>query len=235
MCKITLHFSGKEAVSNLDKSTIQPPQTIFGSAADTARLASEIEKLAAGQARVLIAIAGAPGSGKSTFAEHLSGYLGKKASVIPMDGFHLDNSVLEAKGLLSVKGAPQTFDCAGFAGLVSGMKEGTIEKFPTFDRALDKVIPEGGQLSKEASILLFEGNYLLCDLPGWAGLADMWDAGIWLDVPIDILRTRLVRRWRDHGLSDREAIKRAEENDLKNARQVLAHALPARWVISQKT
>ena len=168
------------------------------------------------------------------FAEHLSGYLGKKASVIPMDGFHLDNSVLEAKGLLSVKGAPQTFDCADFARLVSGIKEGKIQKFPTFDRALDKVIPEGGQLSKEASILLFEGNYLLCDLPGWAGLADMWDAGIWLDVPIDILRARLIRRWRDHGLSDREAIKRAEENDLKNARQVFAHALPARWVISQE-
>ena len=62
----------------------------------------------------------------------------------------------------------------------------------------------------------------------------MWDAGIWLDVPMDILRVRLIQRWRDHGLSDREAIKRAEENDLKNAEQVLAHALPARWVISQK-
>lgn len=225
---------GKDVVSNLDKSIIQPSQAIFRQAADTARLASEIEKLAIRGNRVLIAIAGAPGSGKSTFAEHLSGYLGKKASVIPMDGFHLDNSVLEAKGLLSVKGAPQTFDCTGFAGLVSGMKEGKIQKFPTFDRALDKVIPAGGQLSKEASILLFEGNYLLCDLPGWAELADMWDGGIWLDVPIDILRARLIRRWRDHGLSDNEAVKRAEENDLKNARQVLAHALPARWVISQE-
>ena len=220
-------------MSNLDKSIIQPPQAIFRQAADTVRLASEIEKLAIGGKRALIAIAGAPGSGKSTFAEHLSSYLGKKASVIPMDGFHLDNSVLEAKGLLSVKGAPQTFDCAGFASLVSGIKEGNIQKFPTFDRALDRVIPEGGQLSEKASILLFEGNYLLCDLPGWAGLTDMWDAGIWLDVPIDILRTRLIKRWRDHGLSDREAIKRAEENDLKNARQILAHALPARWVISQ--
>jgi len=221
-------------VSNSDISSRKLSESAFGKGIEPGQLASEIEKFAAGQARVLVAIAGAPGSGKSTFAEHLSGYLGKKASVIPMDGFHLDNNVLEAKGLLSVKGAPQTFDCAGFAELVSDIKEGKIQKFPTFDRALDKVIPEGGQLSKEASILLFEGNYLLCDLPGWAGLADMWDAGIWLDVPIDILRTRLVRRWRDHGLSDREAIKRAEENDLKNARQVLAHALPARWVISQE-
>ena len=61
-----------------------------------------------------------------------------------MGGFHLDNSVLEAKGLLSVKGAPQTFDCVGFTGLVSDIKEGNIQKFPTFDRALDRVIPEGG-------------------------------------------------------------------------------------------
>ena len=218
----------------LDISEHRLSESALGQGPELGQLASEIEKLAAGGKRALIAIAGAPGSGKSTFAEHLSGYLGKKASVIPMDGFHLDNSVLEAKGLLSVKGAPQTFDCAGFARLVSDIKEGKIQKFPTFDRALDKVIPKGGQLSKEASILLFEGNYLLCDLPGWAELADMWDAGIWLDVPIDILRTRLIRRWRDHGLSDREAIKRAEENDLENAKQVLAHALPARWVISQE-
>ena len=221
-------------MSNLDISIHKLSEIFLRKGLKLDQLSSEIEKLAAGGKRALIAIAGAPGSGKSTFAEHLSGYLGKKASVIPMDGFHLDNSVLEAKGLLSVKGAPQTFDCASFAGLVSGIKEGKIQKFPTFDRALDKVIPEGGQLSKEASILLFEGNYLLCDLPGWAELADMWDAGIWLDVPIDILRTRLIRRWRDHGLSDREAIKRAEENDLENAKQVLAHALPARWVISQE-
>ena len=221
-------------MSNLDISKHKLSELSLRKGLKLDQLSSEIEKLAAGGKRALIAIAGAPGSGKSTFAEHLSGYLGKKASVIPMDGFHLDNSVLEAKGLLSVKGAPQTFDFAGFAGLVSGIKEGKIQKFPTFDRALDRVIPEGGQLSEEASILLFEGNYLLCDLPGWAGLADMWDTSIWLDVPIDILRARLIRRWRDHGLSDMEAIKRAEENDLKNARQVLVHALPARWVISQE-
>jgi len=221
-------------VPKLDISEHRLSESALGQGLELGQLASEIEKLAIGRKRALIAIAGAPGSGKSTFADRLSGYLGKKASVIPMDGFHLDNSVLEAKGLLSVKGAPQTFDCAGFARLVSGFKEGKIQKFPIFDRALDRVIPEGGQLSEKASILLFEGNYLLCDLPGWAVLTDMWDAGIWLDVPMDILRVRLIQRWRDHGLSDREAIKRAKENDLKNAEQVLAHALPARWVISQK-
>ena len=221
-------------MSNLDISKHKLSEIFLRKGLKLDQLSSEIEKLAIGGKRALIAIAGAPGSGKSTFAEHLSGYLGKKASVIPMDGFHLDNSVLEARGLLSVKGAPQTFDFAGFAGLVSGIKEGKIQKFPVFDRALDRVIPEGGQLSEKASILLFEGDYLLCDLPGWAVLTDMWDAVIWLDVPMDILRVRLIQRWRDHGLSDREAIKRAEENDLKNAEQVLAHALPARWVISQK-
>ena len=221
-------------MSNLDISKHKLSESGLGQEPELGQLAGEIKKLAVAGKQALIAIAGAPGSGKSTFAKHLSINLGKKVSVIPMDGFHLDNRVLEAKGLLSSKGAPQTYDCKGFAALVSGIKEGKIQKFPTFDRALDKVIPEGGQLSKEASILLFEGNYLLCDLPGWAGLADMWDATIWLDVPMDILRARLVQRWRDHGLSDSKAIKRAEENDLKNAKKVLAHALPARWVISQE-
>jgi len=227
-------FLGKETVSSIDKSSFELSETAFGKTPDADQLVREIVNFTAGRARTLIAIAGAPGSGKSTFADHLSTCLGQKACVIPMDGFHLDNSVLEAKGLLSVKGAPQTFDCAGFSKLVSGMKEGKIQKFPTFDRALDKVIPEGGELSKQASILLFEGNYLLCNLPRWAEVAAMWDASIWLDVPKDILQARLIQRWRDHGLSDIEAEKRANENDMKNAQQVVAHALPAKWVITQK-
>ncbi len=151
-----------------------------------------------------------------------------------MDGFHKDNSILEAEGLLSVKGAPQTFDCEGFAKLAFDLKQRKINKFPTFDRALDKVIAEGGVVPKEASILLFEGNYLLFNLPRWAELATIWDASIWLDVPEDILQARLIRRWLDHGLSETEAQKRANENDMKNARQILAHALPATWVISQR-
>ncbi len=116
-------------MSNSDISSRKLSESAFGKGIEPGQLASEIEKFAAGQARVLIAIAGAPGSGKSTFAEHLSGYLGKKASVIPMDGFHLDNSVLEAKGLLSVKGAPRPLIVPVLPGLSLVSKRGKYKNF----------------------------------------------------------------------------------------------------------
>ena len=46
-----------------------------------------------------------------------------------MDGFHLDNDILAARGLLQVKGAPETFDLVGFAGLISDLKSGAAAFF----------------------------------------------------------------------------------------------------------
>ena len=85
----------------------------------------------------------------------------------------------------------------------------------------------------DLSVLLFEGNYLLFDEPGWAGLANRWDASIWLDVQDEILETRLVERWLDQGMPAKEARERVQMNDLVNARRVVDKALPATWSISQ--
>jgi len=69
--------------------------------------------------RRLIAIAGAPASGKSTLAarvvEGLNAQVPGRAAVVPMDGFHLDDTVLSARGDLARKGAPHTFDVLGRA------------------------------------------------------------------------------------------------------------------------
>ena len=104
--------------------------------------------------------------------------------------------------------------------------------FPTFDRDVDIVVENGGSLSDEVSVLLFEGNYLLFDEDGWADLADGWDASIWLKVPEDILQERLTRRWLDQGMSKQAALARAQMNDLVNARRVIDKALPATWTAS---
>ena len=77
--------------------------------------------------RVIVAVAGAPGSGKSTFAAELARRLmarGRRSVVVPMDGFHLDNAVLEARNLLPRKGAPETFDAQGFVRLIRAIKAG---------------------------------------------------------------------------------------------------------------
>ena len=82
------------------------------SASEMARVILEnIKSLKPRKNRVLIAIAGPPGSGKSTVGELLTDLMNKnlmKTSLVPMDGFHLDNETLEKSNLLERKGAPET-------------------------------------------------------------------------------------------------------------------------------
>ena len=176
-----------------------------------------------------VAVAGPPGSGKSSVAEALHEIIGETSCVVPMDGFHLDNDTLAARGLIQVKGAPETFDLKGFARLVDGLKSRTVRHFPTFDRDADSVMTDGGTVPEGVSILLFEGNYLLFDEDGWTDLADRWDASLWLDVPEDVLAHRLTQRWLDQGMTQQDAVTRAKGNDIPNARRVLKRAKTATW------
>ncbi|ADE39215.1 nucleoside/nucleotide kinase family protein [Candidatus Puniceispirillum marinum] len=199
---------------------------------DINKVVADISAQASNSSLLTVAIAGAPGSGKSTLAAKVATKLGDTCCIIPMDGFHLDNVTLTKRGLLSVKGAPETFDLAGFSHLIEALKDGSAQQFPTFDRDQDSVIDNGGTVPDTASILLFEGNYLLFDEPGWVELADKWDASIWLDVSEAVLEERLIQRWLDQGMSPEAAKARVQMNDLANARRVLEKALPAAWVIS---
>ncbi|SLN48147.1 Pantothenate kinase [Aquimixticola soesokkakensis] len=180
--------------------------------------------------RYRIAIAGAPASGKSTLADVLCERLnaqGRRAKVVPMDGFHLDNALLEARGLLARKGAPETFDAGGFARLVRAIGTDPEVFIPLFDRARDLSLNGADVISADTEIAIFEGNYLLFDDENWRELASLWDLSICLDVPERVLRARLVQRWLDHGLSAEAALQRAESNDLPNAARVRAAPLEA--------
>lgn len=183
--------------------------------------------------RNLIAIAGPPGGGKSTVAEALVGALNEyngagHAALVPMDGYHLDNTVLDARGLRAVKGAPETFDAAGFAALVNRIRSETGPiRYPLFDRAQDCAVADVGELSAETRFAVIEGNYLLCDLPVWRDLAPLFDLAIMLHVPIATLEARLIQRWLDQGFSPEAAAQRARGNDLANARTVLERSVTA--------
>jgi pantothenate kinase len=134
-----------------------------------------------------------------------------------MDGFHLGNDVLEHRGLLARKGAPDTFDAESFVGLVKRSQTEPTVKVPVFDRENDRVIPNAAEIAPHHRTLVAEGNYLLLDQTPWHQLADIWAVQVFLDVPADRLRSRLVQRWRDHGLSQVDAERRTAENDLPNA------------------
>ncbi|WP_281859097.1 AAA family ATPase [Litoreibacter halocynthiae] len=190
-----------------------------------------INGLPATSGRRLIAVAGPPASGKSTLAEQLADIL-PGAAVVPMDGFHLDNDVLSERGLLGRKGAPQTFDAPGFVDLVEALRAPVTLSYPTFDRSRDRVVPDGGEVKADRKTVIVEGNYLLLDSTPWDQLHKLWDVSIFLDVPLDVLRERLLQRWRDHGYSEAEALTKAELNDLPNAQVVIQSAVNATHIVN---
>lgn len=193
-------------------------------------LSERIQPLRDGPGRVLVAIAGPPASGKTTLADELARRLNAQkcpTAVVPQDGFHLDNQVLEARGHLNRKGAPFTFDGAGFVHLVRRLKERVDVAVPVFDRSRDLSIAGARIVPAEAEVVIVEGNYLLYDDAPWFNLAPLWTLSVQLDVPMPELRSRLIQRWLGHGFSSATATRRATSNDIPNAQNVLDKALPA--------
>src|SRR5690606_24460586 len=137
--------------------------------------------------------------------------------------FHFDNAVLEARGLLPRKGAPETFDVEGFRHLLGRLRAAEAEvAYPVFDRTIEIARAGAGVVAPATRIIITEGNYLLLDEDPWRSLASGFDLTIYLDVAQPELEQRLIRRWLDLGLAEDEARSKVMENDLPNAARVAA-------------
>lgn len=191
---------------------------------EIAHLAATLFRKAAAKRRIIVAIAGAPGAGKSTLAEALLPLLPEgSAALVTMDGFHYDNAVLASRGLLARKGAPETFDFDGFRHLLERLRTADSDvAVPVFDRKADLARAGGVIVPADARFIIVEGNYLLFDESPWYGLSPLIDYSVWLDVPAAELERRLIQRWLDHGLSMEDARRRALSNDLPNAERMMA-------------
>lgn len=200
---------------------------------EIASIAAAIFKRAAGAQRFVVAIAGPPGSGKSTLAQRLNVVLPEDASaVVPMDGFHFDDVVLDSRGLRPRKGAPETFDYAGFAALLKRIRAGEPEiAIPVFDRSMELSRAGASIIGSGVKFVLVEGNYLLLDEEPWSALSGLFDFSIFVDVPRGELERRLLERWRGHGKSDEDARAWIASNDLPNIERVLARRRQADLVV----
>jgi len=189
-------------------------------------LAEEARRLAGGRERCLLGIAGAPGAGKSTFAAELLELLEPDAVVVGMDGFHLANRVLVELGLLKRKGAPETFDAAGFRILLGRLRTNDDEVVyaPQFHREIEDPIAGAVAVPRAATIVIVEGNYLLLDEGPWRGLHYLFDEVWYLDLDGRTRRDRLLRRHVAFGKSPEDALHWVRDSDERNAALVEATA-----------
>lgn len=188
--------------------------------------------------RRLIAIAGAPGSGKSHVAEALVDRVNAtapgRAAVLPMDGYHYDDAVLAALGRHARKGAPDTFDVGGLAAVLVRLRANAEETVavPVFDRSIEIARAGGRLIPQSVDLIVVEGNYLLLATPPWDRLAGLFDLTVRLDVAEAVLRQRLTARWQGHGLTPDQIAVKLEANDLPNGRLVRTQSKLADLVLA---
>ncbi|MGW8948601.1 nucleoside/nucleotide kinase family protein [Streptomyces sp. NPDC055709] len=187
------------------------------------QLTDRARHLARPGARRILGIAGPPGAGKSTLAEELVGRLRGSAVLVPMDGFHLAGSELVRLGRAGRKGAPDTFDAAGYAALLTRLRApqaGTTVYAPAFDRTLEEPVAGSIPVGPDVPLVITEGNYLLHDEGPWAGIRALLDEAWYLELADAVRVPRLVDRHVRFGKDRPYAERWVRDSDEPNARVV---------------
>ncbi|WP_149180748.1 nucleoside/nucleotide kinase family protein [Streptomyces sp. TRM49041] len=188
-----------------------------------AGLTDRARRLAVPGTRRILGLAGPPGAGKSTLAARLVERLDGLAALVPMDGFHLAQAELDRLGRAGRKGAPDTFDAAGYAALLARLRAaepGVTVYAPAFDRALEEPVAGSVPVPPDVPLVVTEGNYLLYDDPAWAPVRALLDEVWFLDLDDRCRVRRLVERHVRHGRTRARAERWVHDSDEPNARLI---------------
>ena len=201
-----------------------------------AHVESLLPGIAEGQ-RLVLAIAGAPASGKSTIAARLNDRLNEvdpgSTALLPMDGYHFDDEMLVPRGWRPRKGAPHTFDVRGYASALKRIRANDEPDVavPRFDRDLE--IARAGAIIIERSVRLIvsEGNWLLLQDEPWPMLLPLFDHTVLVKADWETLEQRNRDRWVGYDFTEEMIHEKLEGNDLPNARLVYERSAEPDWIL----
>lgn len=189
--------------------------------------------------RLIVAVAGPPGSGKTTIANKVVDIINSlpskkpKTIVISADGFHLPLATLRklpnASEALARRGAPWTFDGHAAVSLVRKLRANPRSQpvlAPTFDHAIKDPVADGLLVEADVDVCILEGNYLLCDEPPWDEIADLVDDRWFVSVEPGVACMRVASRHLAAGIETtmERAVYRAKTNDLVNGEYILSRS-----------
>lgn len=200
---------------------------------DINQLARRVENAYHGK-RLVIALGGVPGSGKSTISalvvQKLKQTYGIHAVVLPQDGYHYYRYQLaqfpDPDEAFARRGAPFTFDGASFVATVKQIREGTgTVTAPSFDHRLKDPVEDDIEIGPECQVVFIEGNYVLLTEEPWSELRHLVDDSWFVTGDDEVVRNRLLKRHLAAGIcaNEKEARERAEGSDMANGKYIVEH------------
>jgi type I pantothenate kinase len=168
------------------------PDLAEGGARRASELQDGLERLAAMLARhrpargcFIVGITGAVASGKSTISAALRTHFEARpeqptVELVCTDGFLHSNAVLDARGLTSRKGFPESYDVARLRRTLGEIRQGAAD-FPGYSHVIYDVDPGLERRIARPDVLIIEGLSLDLDRDAAGAEARLLDALVYLD------------------------------------------------------